>query len=310
MKITFTILLITLINLTLFAQWDEFNWDTIKFESPYQYIEIGSDPNNIWEVGVPSKTFFNSAFSPIKAIVTDVNNYYSVNNHSFFDLYVGAYNSDWFPYEMFFEIQHKFDTDTLKDGGYITVSYDMGQTWVNIINDSPSANTYEVPNANNIYVENLYQNTDTLFNGEYGFSGKSEDWVTTRFSWWSPGVKSLNSAGDTMIMRFNFISDNIETNKEGWMIDDIRLYSKNVGGKINNKETAKSVIILPNPTNDFFVIKGIIPQNEDCEIYNLQGELVKRVIISNSESKVSVKDLGSGIYIVKVGQQTKKLVVE
>ena len=100
-----------------------FNWDTIKFETPYQYIEIDPSSENIWEIGEPDKVFFNSAYTGLNAILTNVNDYYPINNYSFFDLYIGEYNSHWYPYAMFFEIQHKFDTDSLRDGGYITVSY-------------------------------------------------------------------------------------------------------------------------------------------------------------------------------------------
>jgi len=148
MKKIYILITALLVSNLIFAQWDDINWDTIKFENPYQYIEIGSTPDNIWEIGEPNKLFLDSAFSFPKAIITDTNDFYPTSNNSFFDLYIGNYNIDWFPDDIFIEIKHKFDTDTLKDGGYITVSYDMGETWANIIDDV-STWTEITPNESN-----------------------------------------------------------------------------------------------------------------------------------------------------------------
>jgi len=311
MKKNYILITALLASNLIFAQWDDFNWDTIKFENPYQYIEIGSTPDNIWEIGEPNKLFLDSAFSIPKAIITDANDFYPTNNNSFFDLYIGNYNIDWFPDDIFIEINHKFDTDTLKDGGYITVSYDMGETWTNIIDDVPTW-TEITPNESNLglgFIENLYTSQDTLYNGEKGFSGKSNGWLTTRFSWYSIPSKSPEYTGDTLIIRFNFISDDIETNKEGWLIDNIRLYSKDLGGGILNKKTS-SFIIYPNPSNDFIVIKGVSSKIENIEIYNLSGNMIKQCKYQGMETKISTKDLNRGLYLVRIGKEIRKLIIE
>lgn len=114
-----------------FSQWyqTEFNWDTIGFEENYEYIKIDTSSSNIWQIGFPNKTYLDSSYSGENAIVTDISNSYASDNHSYFDLYVGDFNySDYYPWDIFIEFKHKFDTDTLKDGGYITVSYDNGNT--------------------------------------------------------------------------------------------------------------------------------------------------------------------------------------
>ncbi len=288
---------ISLTALQSFAQWTEYVWDTITFEEPYEYLVIDTSSQNIWQIGAPHKIFFDSAYSANNAIVTDTINYYPTNNYSFFDLYIGLYNVDWFPMNIFIEIKHKFDTDTLKDGGFITVSYDNRQTWMNIINDT--AHWFdETPNQNNMFVENLYSSSDTLYNGEYGFSGKSSGWITTKFSWYFCPVKT--QLGDTLIIRFNFISDSIETHKEGWMIDNIKLYSVDLGGKIYEIKLL-DFGIYPNPMNKTAIIELDNYHEIELSILDNQGRIIRKNKYFNNQPIIINKDkLNPGIYFVKI----------
>ncbi len=97
---------------------------------------------------------------------------------------------------------------------------------------------------------NLYQENQTLFNGEHGFSGKSDGWVHSCMSWYNLPVRNPFSAlnYDTLIFRFNFISDNIPSSREGWMIDQIRLFSIDIGGGIRELMPGTQRALLPeNP---------------------------------------------------------------
>ena len=297
MKNLILLLTISLTSLQSFAQWTEFVWDTITFEEPYEYLVIDTSSQDIWQIGEPNKIFFDSAYSITNAIVTDTTNSYPINNYSFFDLFIGDYNVDWFPYDNFIEIKHKFDTDTLKDGAYITVSYDNGQTWMNIINDT--ANWFdETPNEFNMFVDNLYSTSDTLFNGEYGFSGNSGNWVTTRFSWYSWPV--YTELGDTLIIRFNYISDSIETYHEGWMIDNIRLYSVDLGGFVDEIKTL-DFKILPNPLNESAMIEMNRYNKVEFSVYNILGQLLRQKNYFNNQPIIMNKEnFNSGIYFVKI----------
>jgi hypothetical protein len=230
-------------------------WTVINFEESSPFIHINPSSQNIWQIGEPQKAYFNSAYSVPNAMVTDTTNFYPANNVSSFDLYVGQFNMGglsgwWYPYDIFIDFRHKFDTDTLMDGGYITVSWDKGLTWMNIINDS----VYPEEHPNWMYLPfggnpNLYSPDNVLFNGEPGFSGKSDGWVHTCLAWWVWPVKTaLDFPPDTMIIRFNFISDNVPNNKEGWMIDHIRIFSIDLGsGFRENQAERKRSYIAPNP---------------------------------------------------------------
>ena len=66
--------------------------------------------------------------------------------------------------------------------------------------------------------------------------------------------------------------------------------------------------MYPNPARDFIVIASEAKQS--VQIYDLTGKMVKQFKIQNSELKIEIGDLESGVYIVRVGKQTKKLIIE
>ncbi len=69
------------------GQLDFFDY-TITFDDSQEiehlYIDTVSNPNNIWQVGIPQKTIFTDAYSPPNVIVTDTTNPYPVNDTSVF----------------------------------------------------------------------------------------------------------------------------------------------------------------------------------------------------------------------------------
>lgn len=308
MKRLILILAILMINMQSFAQWTQFVWDTITFEETYEYLEIDTSNQNIWQIGDPDKIFFDSAFSTPNAIVTDTLSFYPINNSSQFYIKIGEFNYEGFyPYDIFIEIKHKYDTDTLKDGGYISVSYDYGLTWMNIIRDT----VYEEvtpPGAS----ENLYTESDTLFNGDFGFSGNSGGWVTTMFAWHGIPVDALNEIGDTMFIGFNFISDSFDTFKEGWMIDNIKLFSVDLGGGVKERINL-NYNLYPNPTsNTLYMSSDKELSGSEIKIYNQLGQLLINTTLAGNS--VSVSDLLDGIYFLGLltdqGEIRKKFIIK
>lgn len=316
MKKVFVSLLAIVLALSAKSQDTIGIWQVIDFESNYEYLINDTSSQNLWQVGTPQKTFFDAAYSPQKAMVTDTLNYYPQGNHSWFDLYLGDFNfPGLFPYDIFIDFWHKYDTDTLKDGCYITVSYDNGSTWTNIVNDSIYVGNTPYGGYNSI---NLYNNySDTLFNGEFGFSGNSGGWIHTSFEWY-PYIVKTTFPPDTMILRFNFLSDGIGTNREGWMIDNIRLFSLALGGGFPsfNKENFIENI-YPNPISDKFVLELSNDAGAfSVSISNPEGkQIFSANYPRNNSTIISVPEIAPGNYFITVVtdnglSETKSIVVE
>lgn len=87
------------------------------------------------------------------------------------------------------------------------------------------------------------------------------------------------------------------------------------GVMVNEFASNPEFYMYPNPAKQILTI--IIPsfegiQNTTVQIYNLTGKLVKSFPFGETEKglKIETTDLQKGVYIVKVGEQMQKLVVE
>jgi len=280
---------------------DTLPWDTLTFEKSYEFLDLSTNPQSIWQIGKPQKVFFDTSYSAINAIVTDTTINYPVNNYSYFDIKIGEFNYDYYyGWYVGMQFKHKFHTDTLLDGGFITVSYDYGLTWTNIINDSSVYYDFH-PGEDSWSSISLYTTNDTLFNGEYGFSGKSDGWQTTFFSWFYIPVKGYNNFPDTTIIRFNFISDDTDSNMEGWMIDDIQLCSVDLGSKINvNNKSHFNIYPVPMYKSSTVDLKKEFPFVH-YQLFDSKGTLVNKHSFFKCKSFVLQKNyLDPGIYILKI----------
>lgn len=267
-----------------------FNFDTIE---PV-YIDT-TLVGNIWQIGKPQKTIFSSAFNGQNAILTDTINYYPNNNISEFIIKTPTYIATWGGVR--FQFYHKFDSDTLIDGGTIDVSYD-GIIWENIL-------TSQALN----FSWNSFSLTDTISSlNEQGFSGRSSNWQTVYYYWNYPIT-------DTIRIKFKFASDGINNNREGWMIDSLFFFYDLGIGISENKSLGENVFLFPNPSNGDFTIKSS-EEILSVEIYNAMGELVKEMK-NNSGNSINIRGdaFVNGLYVVRIfGKDntvsTQRLIIE
>ncbi len=300
---------------------------TITFEDTNtRYISIAQGAQNIWQIAAPSKPYFSQAYTPPNAILTDSAAFYPVSNTSSFDLIIGEFNmggtfGGWYPWNIFVDFRHKFDTDTLQDGGFISVSWDHGQTWMNIVDDTISKQMFTVspaqPDWSYFGNTNIYGHSDSLFNGEPGFSGHSYGWVQTCMAWYDIPVRHPSFAPtDTMMLRFTFISDNVTNNKEGWMIDQIRLFSIDLGGGLEDlRSGTHRFFMAPNPVREeAMVIMDKIYHDVGVRVTDLSGKIIRQTRISNCRQfSLNTASLPPGTYLVSLtfddGQmESRKLV--
>jgi len=60
--------------------------------------------------------------------------------------------------------------------------------------------------------------------------------------------------------------------------------------------------VYPNPTTDFVVlsVENSNIQNMTCQLYDLQGKIIEKQKLDNRQTSISMVDLASGIYFIKV----------
>lgn len=275
---------------------------TIDFEQSDTVLKIDPLAGNLWQIGKPSKPIFNSAYLGLNAIVTDTLLPYPVNNKSSFTITLKGYT--WFmgcASEMFF--YHRFNTDTLRDGGYIDVSYDGGLHWQNIIFDTIMKQSPANPYVDSIpYVHNCYGAGDTISGAIPAFSGNSNGWIETKIQWcFSVGVKSWPP--DSVMIRFNFKSDGFQKDdKDGWMIDNIRFYTVLQGSLSNPSENSIEIQVSPNPARNETTL--IFDNNERSQfnlvVYSCLGDHVFSKNTMDNNVKIPLSAFKSGIYFYRL----------
>ena len=281
--------------------------DSCNFESSCSIVTLNNSAGNIWQIGEPSKTIFDSAHSVPNALITDSLNVYPTLNHSSFVLEVAtkpvSFLGDMSKDNVAVSFWYKLDSDSLLDGGFIEVSYDRGQSWYNVVEEYDTIPYCSSCIGGFFHMDNLYY-SDTLYDGTKGLSGAVTEWKQASLTWvWSAPLKAAQTR-DTIFLRFNFISDNIQTNKEGWMIDDIKITYDDLSSVKENKMA--NLKIYPNPIQDNLTIEIVeeidFKNPVNFRLVDLAGRIVlDKQILYNRES-LSTQQLADGVYTAIIFQ--------
>ena len=149
------------------------------------------------------------------------------------------------------------------------------------------------------YSFNFYDSTQKITGNIPGFTGTS-GWIYSEYHWdWLCVKPPRSSFLDTVWLRFNFISDSLNTTKDGWMIDDIR-FQADFCSDIPNIVLNKSISIYPNPhTGPFKITIDRRVDNGRISIFNLLGEKVYSDNFAGDELIIN-QMMTEGIYFVQV----------
>ncbi|OFY28525.1 MAG: hypothetical protein A2275_04070 [Bacteroidetes bacterium RIFOXYA12_FULL_35_11] len=268
----------------------EFNFepsDTLHHNAFDFYAQQGFSINhNLWEIGQPSKTFFNTPFNGNRSLITDSLHTYALNNFSSFQFRVGYCSTNNPPYDYTVNFFHKLNSTDIKDGGYIEYSIDNGAHWDNIINYS----------SNPIYFNNFYSANDSIESiNDAGFSGTNTDWQHSGFIIYLYQPHFID-------IRFVFSSDSLAELMDGWIIENLVIGGTWESVK-QNKNINDKISIVPNPVFDVsnIILFSFDDQIKDYFIYNSCGEILKSLKNVNTNSiSVNKKDFSSGIYFYKI----------
>jgi hypothetical protein len=296
-----------------FGYHDYYPVDTIFFEYNTLTYQIQPSTDNCWQVGHPSKTYFNSSYSEPLAIVTDTLNPYPVNSNSSFS-FVIPYDLVQFSFTTYFQFYQKYDTDTIQDYGTVEASYDGGVSW-NILKDSTCTNWDCIQLA---WDSDMILATGAQVPHLLNSSGHSNGWIMSRYYWWwmMPVDGSAPQPPDSIIVRFSFHSDATHSAKEGWMIDNILIGLRDEGSGIGQINDENALKIIPQPLVDKSRVICTKPGKfYDFTLYDLYGNIIfSQKLQANRTITLNRSDFNSGLYLWKsssngVVNQTGKLVV-
>ncbi len=110
---------------------------------------------------------------------------------------------------------------------------------------------------------------------------------------------------------FDLAGNTIDTFNLGISVEAIAIdYRTTVN--INENIAENSISIYPNPASSFVVITGINSKAESCSITDVYGNIVKQFEVQNSEFRINIENLSSGIYLLNISTEngiiTKKLI--
>ncbi len=79
---------------------------------------------------------------------------------------------------------------------------------------------------------------------------------------------------------------------------------------VQDSENKLNFSIYPNPARDYvdISINNINTNQLNLQVYNILGKLVQTQIISQPTTRLNIKDIEKGVYILKVGNITKRFV--
>ena len=152
----------------------------------------------------------------------------------------------------------------------------------------------QLANNNSAVTHTLLGNTPLADTGTF--------WM---FTWTAPAV----SIGDiTFYAAINAANGNGNTGGDKIHLSQFTA-SPAVG--ISDNFAAKTVSFYPNPATDFIYVesKANAQQNTYMDIINLHGQLVKRIEISNMKQTVDISEFDSGVYFIRSGKHTERLVI-
>jgi len=263
-----------------------FTWNFDSFPVPVGLAKIYRDtvenPDCIWQIGAPQKPVLDSARSPVNVIITDTVNSYPPNDTSSF-IIMQIVDYGWYtpapidvpPHLAGF---YYVDSDTLTDYGTIEISADSGQTWINVLTDTQY---------------NFFPQCGNCNFKKPVLTGSSGAWKLFIISFRDFAMNNPIDPGDTVYLRFRFISDSTQTNRDGLMYDDF--YMRDVWLGIPDPGKVQALTLWPNPATD---LVNLETEPGDLVAVYRDGKRIVTGIAKESTTSFSIRTWIPGTYLI------------
>lgn len=291
----FLLLSLTIHSGFVYGQWCDQYYMYFSFENniclEHLTIDTIANSSNVWQIGEPQKTTFNSAYSLQNVIVTDTTDSYPPNDTSCF--YIKDTQKFGFTWGnvVSFSGYYQVNSDSLNDYGLIEFSPDNGTTWIDLINDT------------------VYNSYYTWWSSKPTLTGNSSGWESFSVNHAGLGAVFNIDESDTVLYKFSFISDSIPDTLDGLMYDNLEFFDDYIG--IEELESIGiSSKAFPNPVNQTLTIEFDSPKFSSFEltIYNNTGRMViDQLNIKKDEAVIDVGLLPSGLYYYLLKNSSEKL---
>ena len=256
-------------------------------------VHLDTAAENIWQIGRPQKTIFDTANTLPNVLVTDTINNYPMGNTSRF--IIGFNTDDWRTnlYKVAFRWAQKLDMDTNRDGGMVEYSLDTGKTWVNVFNNT---------NVFNFYGFDSTMNKDTLVTGEYAFSGTDTAWKDI----WLCFDGNVLQKTDSFLLRYTLLTDSVDNSREGWMIDNM-MSEPTYFHTVSQVDDKGTFLVYPTITTGIIKIdtENDAPEIEALQVVDAQGRVVRESKHLPVKTSIDISMLPAGTYFIKVGTAHK-----
>ncbi len=109
--------------------------------------------------------------------------------------------------------------------------------------------------------------------------------------------------------------DNVAYSNVNWSnIDAAASFSTNCGAtSVADTDKLATVQIIPNPVNSYVTINGL-NNFQIMDLINMQGQIIKTILVNGNSSLVDASSIANGIYQLKLSSskqsQIERLVVE
>jgi len=283
-----------ILPLIIFISGSCFGQVYLDFEDP-EYGEIIFEPNdstNVWQIGQPQKTLFNSAYSLPNSLVTDTVDGYQSNDTSTFTIRAPHFQLMW-PTLTFY---YKMDSDSLLDFGNLEASYDDGFTWVGILNDT--ANLEVEWWVKKEVSPGQWQTLIADWSNTTPFTGLIDEWHL--FWIFVPGWDYEFPYNDTIVYRFTFISDSIQEGRDGWIIDDISAFDDFLS--IEEHDFNSLARISPNPAEELLTVALLnnATRIEELFVHDITGKTLMRSHPMMNKEQIDISELPRGVYLLEI----------
>ncbi|MFK7757792.1 MAG: T9SS type A sorting domain-containing protein [Flavobacteriales bacterium] len=79
---------------------------------------------------------------------------------------------------------------------------------------------------------------------------------------------------------------------------------------IDEKNPASQFVFYPNPASDHVIVQADGDNSHQLEIFNLEGKLILSENLNSGKNSVQISHLASGVYVMKMGLLTKRIIVK